>query len=451
LKEEAAFSVLLPWIMVSSEVVNRKGEMSFSNVGFIGLGKLGLPCAAALSVRGKKKVFGYDINPDVRKYVETHKVPYEEAEIENYLSLADISIENSIAAVVQKSEILFLAVQTPHEATFEGVTPVPTETKDFDYSFLVKAVKEISNSLKALPQKELMIVVISTVLPGTMRKHILPELEQFGSRVNFCYNPFFIAMGNTIPDYLNPEFILIGSDDVSSASTLGTFYQEFLSSVIKPMQIESAELAKVAYNTFIGFKIVFANTLSEITNVRGGDVDEITNALADANMRLMSKKYLSAGMADGGGCHPRDQIAMSWLAADAKVSVDIFGWLARARDNQTRRQAELIAKISRDSNLPVVLLGASYKANINLTVGSPALLLGNFLTEMGQSYTFYDPFVFPDIDLPIKPSVFFISTNHNQFKDIIYPQGSICIDPWGNMIKKQDGIRIIRPGRSRWI
>jgi UDPglucose 6-dehydrogenase len=421
--------------------------VSYSQVGFIGLGKLGLPCAAALSVIGKKKIFGYDINPSIKTYVDTCKVPYEEAEIEKFLALADISVEESIEDVVRQSEILFLAVQTPHEAIFEGTSPVPSQTKDFDYSFLISAIQEIASSLKKLPEKELMIVVISTVLPGTMRKFILPELQQFSNRVEFCYNPFFIAMGTTIPDYLNPEFILIGSDHASSASKLGTFYKEFLSCVTKPMQIESAELAKVAYNTFIGFKIVFANTLSEITQSRGGDVDEITSALADANVRLMSKKYLSAGMADGGGCHPRDQIAMSWLATNANISTDIFGWLARARDSQTKRQADLIAEISKKSNLPVTLLGASYKANINLTVGSPAILLGNFLTNMGQSFTYYDPFVFPDVKLTSTPSVFFVSTNHDVFRDIKFPIGSICVDPWGNMISEQNGISLIRPGR----
>ena len=250
------------------------------SVGFVGLGKLGLPCAAALSVVGKKKIFGFDINPNVRTYVEECKVPYEESRVEEFLSKADINIMDSIVDVVGKSEIVFVAVQTPHEEQFEGTTPVPDVTRDFDYTFLKSAIEEIASGLRIHKDKKLMVVVISTVLPGTMREHVLPILEEFKDRVEFCYNPFFIAMGTTIPDYLDPEFLLIGSESTSSAQKLAGFYAEFLKSPSRPMKIESAELAKVAYNTFIGFKIVFANTLAEITSSRGGDVDEITSALA---------------------------------------------------------------------------------------------------------------------------------------------------------------------------
>jgi UDPglucose 6-dehydrogenase len=419
-----------------------------NNIGFIGLGKLGLPCAAALSVVGHKKIRGYDVNPKISEYVKNSKVPYQEARIEEFLPKADITIEDSIENVVLNSEIVFIAVQTPHDPEFEGTNPVPSITKDFNYEYLQRVIEEIANTLEKHPTKSLMLVVISTVLPGTMRSIVLPVISKFGDRVEFCYNPFFIAMGTTIPDYLNPEFILIGSDKNESAKKLGAFYAEFLAAPSKPMKIESAELAKVAYNTFIGFKIVFANTLGEIVDVRGGDVDEVTDALAGATSRLMSKRYLSAGMADGGGCHPRDQIAMSWLAADANISTDIFGWLANARDRQTERQAKLIKEISTQTALPVTILGKSYKADINLVVGSPALLLASYLDELGIVHSFYDPFHTDSQVLPTVPNLFFVATNHTVFKELQLPKGSVCIDPWGNALKRQENVRYIFPGRS---
>jgi UDPglucose 6-dehydrogenase len=349
---------------------------------------------------------------------------------------------------VQDSEIIFIAVQTPHDAMFEGTVPVPEETRDFNYEYLRLATEEIAKALQKTPLKNIMIVVISTVLPGTMNTVVLPILEPFKERVEFCYNPFFIAMGTTIPDYLNPEFILIGSQNKESGLKLKKFYEEFLSAPAKPMLIESAELAKVAYNTFIGFKIVFANTLAEIVNVRGGNVDEVTDALAGATSRLMSKKYLKAGMADGGGCHPRDQIAMSWLAADAGISADIFGWLARARDMQTERQAKMISDLYREHQLPVVILGKSYKADINLTVGSPALLLSSFLNEMHVPHTFHDPFHPEHNKIPTVASIFFVATNHENFKNLDLPQFSYCIDPWGDAVKKSDNVKYYFPGRE---
>jgi UDPglucose 6-dehydrogenase len=418
------------------------------NIGFIGLGKLGLPCAAALSVVGKKKIIGYDVNPAIREYVSTSKVPYQELQIEEFLPEADISLRDTIKEVVNESEIVFIAVQTPHDALFEGTVPVPDETKDFNYEYLRKATEDIAAALYENKTKKIIIVVISTVLPGTMNSVVLPILEPFGERVEFCYNPFFIAMGTTIPDYLNPEFILIGSRSAEAGAKLAKFYEDFLSAPARPMQIESAELAKVAYNTFIGFKIVFANTLAEIVGVRGGNVDEVTDALAGATSRLMSKKYLRAGMADGGGCHPRDQIAMSWLASDAGISTDIFGWLAKARDSQTKRQAELIRNLYNEHKLPVVILGKSYKANINLTVGSPSLLLSNFLTRMNIPHTFYDPYHIEHNEITKSPSIFFVATNHDVFKNLELPNNSFCIDPWGNAVKKSSNVKFFLPGRE---
>ncbi|CAN2169908.1 Ugd Predicted UDP-glucose 6-dehydrogenase [Candidatus Nanopelagicaceae bacterium] len=417
-------------------------------VGFIGLGKLGLPCAAALSVVGKKKIFGYDVNPKISEYVKSGKVPYQEARIEEFLPKADIQILDSIEKVLIESEIIFIAVQTPHDPMYEGTVPVPTSRKDFDYEYLRGVTSELAKALEKNPDKRVMIVVISTVLPGTMNSIVLPLLSKFEDRIEFCYNPFFIAMGTTIPDYLNPEFILIGSKSPASAEKLARFYSDFLTASAKPMKIESAELAKVAYNTFIGFKIVFANTLGEIVEKRGGDVDEITDALAGATSRLMSKKYFSAGMADGGGCHPRDQIAMSWLAEDADLSADIFGWLANARDSQTERQALLIKKVSQDNSLPVIIMGKSYKADINLVDGSPALLLSSYLTKLNVEHRFYDPHQADNIDFPQKPHVFFVATNHTVFKNTNFPDNSICIDPWGNAIEKQSGVLFICPGRD---
>lgn len=419
-----------------------------ASVGFIGLGKLGLPCAAAVSASTGNPVFGFDLDSRIDNYIHERKLPYVENLAEEFLEKGDVRFESSPSAVVQKSDIVFLAIQTPHQPRFEGSAPVPDDTEDFDYSFLVSAVKSVVDSLLSLPEKEILLVVISTVLPGTMRRLVLPLLEPVKEQVSLCYNPFFIAMGNTIEDFLNPEFVLIGSDDRNAAKELANFYSSIHSAPARLMQIESAELTKVAYNTFIGFKIAFANTLGEIVQVRGGDVDEVTSALASANERLMSPKYMSAGMSDGGGCHPRDQIAMSWLAKDANLSSDIFGFLARSRDSFSKSQAIMIQRLSVEHGLRVCLLGLSYKKNIGLTVGSPAKLLSVFLTELGVVHDIFDPFVFPDASLSDEPQLFFVSTNHDVFHSLHLPEGSVVIDPWGNSVRSHDGISVIRPGRD---
>lgn len=420
------------------------------SVGFLGLGKLGLPCAAAYSVASNSEVFGFDLNPSISEYLERTSVPYLEKNIETYLARSQISLCESIDELVDNVDVLFLAVQTPHEPRFEGSSPVPTDTSDFDYSFLVNAMRGVVDALLERPGKELLVVVISTVLPGTMRRLVFPLIPgELESQLRFAYNPFFIAMGTTVDDYLHPEFVLIGADDPEAANELEDLYSRILDAPIRKMSIESAELTKVAYNTFIGFKIIFANAIGEIVDRLGGNSDEVTDALGQATTRLMSPKYLSSGMADGGGCHPRDQIAMSWLAQHYGLSANIFDMVAKSRDLQTEAQAKLITKIANDRELPVVILGKAYKANTNLTVGSPSLLLSSFLRNSGTPHSFYDPVCEPGKDPPQAPSLFFIATNHDVFKLMDFPSSSVVIDPWGYVTVDDATVELIRPGRRK--
>lgn len=420
-------------------------------IGFIGLGKLGLPCAAALSVTAKIQVTGFDINEKVADYVSSATIPYQEDQCEEYLEKADIRVLGSLSEFLDETDIAFVAVQTPHEPQFEGSTPVPDSVQDFDYSYIRQIAADIRDYLLRPENIErvLTTVVISTVLPGTMRSVVIPELEPVLKRIKFCYNPFFIAMGTTIADYLNPEFILLGELVPGDGNEVIELYSKVHSAKVRRMQIESTELTKVAYNTFIGFKIVFANTLAEIVQKRGGNVDEVTQALSSADNRLISGKYLSAGMADGGGCHPRDQIAMSWLAQDAELSADIFGFLAHARDAQTQRQAELLIETSQKYQLPICLLGIAYKPDVNLSVGSPGLLLASFLEQKRVAYSVFDPYCLPDSSLPKVPQVFFVSTNHTSFQSLNLPEGSVVVDPWESGVSQRDNLIFVKPGRMK--
>jgi UDPglucose 6-dehydrogenase len=423
--------------------------ITLNRVGFIGLGKLGLPCAAALSVTAKIQVTGFDVNVKVAGYVSSASIPYQEDQCEDYLKKADIRVLDSLSSFLDETDIVFVAVQTPHEPQFEGSSPVPDSVQDFDYSYIRQIASEVRDYLlrPENTQRVLTLVVISTVLPGTMRSVVIPQLGPVLNRVKFCYNPFFIAMGTTIADYLNPEFILLGELVPGDGDEVIELYSKVHSAHVRRMQIESAELTKVAYNTFIGFKIVFANTLAEIVQTRGGNVDEVTQSLASADNRLISGKYLSAGMADGGGCHPRDQIAMSWLARDAGLSSDIFGFLAHARDAQTQRQADLVIQKSQEYQLPICLLGIAYKPDVNLSVGSPGLLLASFLEQKAVEYSVFDPYCLPDSSLPKVPHVFFVSTNHTSFKSINLPEGSVVVDPWESGVPEKDGFIFVKPGR----
>lgn len=400
------------------------------NIGFIGLGKLGLPCAAAMSVKTGKTIYGYDVNPNIQKYIDDRKTPYIEGQLEEYLSNADFSIKESIDGVLDNADIVFVAVPTPHIERFEGNCPMPDDRADFDYNYLKDVVKKIQIYLENNKDKNLDIVIISTVLPGTIRSQILPLLTM-REGVNLFYNPYFIAMGTTIHDFLNPEFVLIGRVSEDS-QRLVSIYKSFLSCPIVEITLESAELTKVAYNTFIGMKIVFANTLAEITEKIGGHVDEVTNTLSLGSNRIISNRYMKAGMGDGGGCHPRDQIAMSWLAQKLDLSFDIFEMIAKARDEQSLYFAKLLKKYQEERRQKVIILGNSYKKNVGITVGSPSILLQHYLKELDVDFIAFDPLQKEEDLICDGPSIFFVATPHDVFQTLSLPEESIVIDPWAN-------------------
>lgn len=410
-------------------------------IGFIGLGKLGLPCAMAVESKGHE-VIGYDINPLVGDILKNRKLPYLEEGAPELLEKTNIKIK-SVDEVVKFAEIIFVAIQTPHNPKYEGITRIPEERVDFDYTFLKTGMKDIADSIAKLGQEKI-VVIISTVLPGTFDREIRPLLND---KVKICYNPFFIAMGTTIENFLNPEFVLFGVDDIEAANKVESFYKTLHNRPFYRTTIKNAELIKVGYNTFISTKISFINTLMEVCHKIGADIDAVSNAFALADQRLISMKYLYGGMADGGGCHPRDNIALSWLAKKLDMKYDWFENIMMQREKQTEWLVDLIKEQKDKHNLPVTILGKSFKKETNIVVGSPAILLKNILDEYGVNVKMYDPKVDTE-KFEIEKSVFFIATNHDEFNTYNYPKGSVILDPWGYITDK-DGVEVIRIGRTK--
>jgi UDPglucose 6-dehydrogenase len=350
----------------------------------------------------------------------------------------------TVDEVVREAELVFVAVQTPHHPEYEGITRLPTTRVDFDYHYLIEAVQQVVAAANR-QSKHIQLVVVSTALPGTIEREIKPLLQEY---VHLVYNPAFIAMGTTINDFLHPEFVLVGADpdNDEGAKLLSSFYATIHDRPAFTTDIKTAELIKVAYNTFIGAKIAFANTMMEICEKVGADVDDLTRAVSLATERLLSPKYLGGGMGDGGGCHPRDNIAMSWLAQKLDLSHNLFEDLMQAREHQTDWLAELIADAHQETGLPVILLGRAYKPETNLVVGSPAVLLSNILAERGVDHELWDPYIDEPRDWPA--AVYFIATNHSQFEDREFPAGSVVLDPW-RMITDRPGVRVMALGKAR--
>jgi len=349
-------------------------------VGFIGLGKLGLPVALAAEAAGHE-VCGWDPSKQVMDTIDTRVLPYIEEDAQELLSKTKIHFKRP-HILAKWADLVFIAVQTPHQLQYEGTTRLPETRADFDYTHLAKALNQVRDAR--------LIVVISTVLPGTMHRNSGERIP----KSKLLYNPFFIAMGTTIPDFRDPEFVLVGTDG-AHPGPLREFYSLIHERPMFVTTIKTAELTKVAYNTFIGLKIAFGNTMMELCEKTGADVDDLVDALSLANKRLLSPAYLRGGMGDGGGCHPRDNIALSWLAREVGLSYDLFEALMVCRERQTEWLADLIQEEqNRTAEFrPIEILGKAYKPETALTVGSPATLLANILRERNIEFMHTDPSV----------------------------------------------------------
>ena len=413
------------------------------NVGFIGLGKLGLPCALAIESRGHK-VVGYDPSEQVKEIVDTKKLQYQEIWAQDHLDKSKIEIK-SIQDVVRESDIIFVPIQTPHGDEFEGITRIPEHRKDFDYTHLKQGIKDLEIRIWD-EQRPKVVIIISTVLPGTIRKEIKPLIDH-NPYFKLCYNPFFIAMGTTMRDFLHPEFILFGQDDDWALKRAKKFYKTITHAPVYETTIENAELIKVTYNTFISTKLSFANTVMEMCHkLPNTNCDDVMNALSLGSKRILAESYWSGGMGDGGGCHPRDNIALSWLSQELDLSHDWFDNIMKQRENQTDWLADLIEKYAGDRGINI--LGKSFKPETNIVTGSPSVLLKNILEERGHGVFIWDPYVdepwekikemYDDSENEIHSQLYFIGTKHPDFTSFPFEEGSIIIDPWRYIPTSED-------------
>jgi UDPglucose 6-dehydrogenase len=420
-----------------------------AKAAMIGCGKLGYPVALAWASRGHD-VVGYDVAPLAKQITTSRHYPHREPGAQRLLDEGVwLPIINTIGDAVQHADIVFVAVQTPHLPEYEGITRMPEERVDFDYSALKQVVDEVAKAALE-QQKHVSLVVISTCLPGTCDRELRPL---FNAYTHFVYAPMFIAQGTVVEDALNPEFVLLGydkdrEDERQAIENVCKFFSATVDAPHCLMSVPSAELTKVYYNVYLGMKIVAANVGMEIAHKTNANIDDVTGALAHATGRIISKKYMNGGMGDGGGCHPRDQIALSWLAEELDLSFDLFSAMIKARESGTEWLGDLCLAEAVKASLPIVILGKAYKRGTNLTVGSPAILLKNILDEVGRfpHVEQWDPYV----DAPRvfeRPAVFFVGTDHDEFYSMPFPSNSIVIDPWGKM-RDRENIRVVRVGRA---
>ena len=400
-------------------------------IAMIGVGKLGEPCAEAMNQY--HDVVGYDVLPRTPVF----------------------KMKDTIAEAVEDRDIIFVAAPTPHHVQYDGRYPSShLDNKDFDYTIVKNILAEVNKHVN----KKQIVVLISTVLPGTVRRELRPLI----SNARFIYNPYLIAMGTVKWDFLNPEMVMIGTDDGSEtgdAKEIVDFYKTMMQNNPR-YEIgtwDECECIKVFYNTFISAKISLVNMIQDVAEKQGNiNVDVVTKALKDSDQRIMGPKYMTAGMGDGGACHPRDNIALRYMADNLGLGYDLFDAVMNAREIQ----AENLAKKLVSYNNPVIIVGKAYKPNVKYIDGSYSILVGHYVEKLGQKLYYHDPLcgeMAPETGGPYTylmahdPDVsFLLSKKPTEGEDIsiAFQPNSTIVDPWRKM-ETVDDCRVVHYGNTR--
>jgi UDPglucose 6-dehydrogenase len=350
----------------------------------VGLGKLGAPLAAVLASKGNE-VLGIDVNPEAVRLLNDGHAPVEEPGLQPLVSASRdrLSATTNLAAAAG-ADLTILLVPTPSD-----------DRGGFSNEYLLAAVDEVGRGLGGRDDYHV-VVVASTVMPGSCDAEIRPALEsasgrRVGETLGLCYSPEFIALGSVIRDMLEPDMVLIGESDARAGDVLERLYAGVCENdpPFRRMSLVNAELTKIAVNTYVTMKISYANALADMCErLPGADVEAVTDALG-LDTRI-GGKYLRGGLAYGGPCFPRDNKAFGVLARDLGTEP----LLAEATDAVNAAQTDRLARIVQsrlEAGNKVGILGLSYKPDTAVVEESPGIALARLLANSGYEVLVYDP------------------------------------------------------------
>jgi UDPglucose 6-dehydrogenase len=351
----------------------------------VGTGYLGATHAAAMAELGFE-VLGVDIDPTKVQRLQDGDLPFHEPGLPELLrkhtASGKLRFTTSFAEAGAFGDVHFLAVGTPQRSGDHGA----------DLTYVDAAVTALARAIT----KDALIVGKSTVPVGTARRlrELITRESQPGISIDLAWNPEFLREGYAVEDTLHPDRLVVGVDSEGAESILREVYEYALSrsTPFISTDYETAELVKVAANAFLATKISFINAFSEITELVGGDISTLADAIGlDARI---GRRFLNAGVGFGGGCLPKDiralQARASELGLDRTMSFlnEIDAINLRRRDRTVFLVEQMFDSLK---DVKVAVLGTAFKPNSDDVRDSPALDVAARLFSAGANVSVYDP------------------------------------------------------------
>jgi len=352
------------------------------NLSIFGLGYVGAVSAACFANDGNT-VVGVDISNSKVEMINAGKAPIIEEGIaemtESVVATGRLRATTDVADAVASTDISLVCVGTPSN-----------ENGSLNLDFVERVSEQIGNAIRNKPSRHV-IVIRSTMLPGTIDRVVKPALEESSGKLagvdfDICVNPEFLREGSSIRDFYSPPFTLVGSDSESAKIAIGSLY----SNVDAPIYftgMRAAEMIKYACNCFHGLKVAFANEIGNICKDSGIDSHEVMEVFAKDTKLNLSPYYLKPGFAFGGSCLPKDLRALSYRARELDIDVPVLDAALASNLLQVERAIRMITSVGKKK---VGFLGFAFKAGTDDLRESPVVTIIERLIGKGFDVLLYD-------------------------------------------------------------
>ena len=363
-------------------------------ISTIGLGKLGYPMAQFLTSTGFE-INVFDNNKEYVSLLKSNKITFYESGLSKYLkNKNNLNFCNSVAETLINSEICFITVPTPSKISGQ-----------FSNNYILDVLDKISehlNNNKKTFANPLSIVINSTVSPGSFENELIPFMKSKNLIVNedfyFIYNPYFVALGNTINNLENPDMLLIGSSSQKAENLMKKFYCNLYDNPnFKFMNLVEAEIVKISLNAYLTLKISYSNSLNNtLRNNKNVDIFKILDAVGSDSR--VGKKFLMPGGPFSGPCLPRDTSAFkNFINFQGKYGLSDSS-LVDAVDKINSNTLKLLQKdfaiLRNDFEIKRFgFLGLGYRANTTNYDDSFALKLFDYCLEEKFQVSYYDNYI----------------------------------------------------------
>jgi GDP-mannose 6-dehydrogenase len=351
-------------------------------ISVFGLGYVGCVTAACLA-RDNHTVFGVDVNPMKVEMLRSGQSPVLEPGLDEIICEAtkngNLQVTLDSQSAVANSDITLICVGTPSN-----------DNGSLKTEYVENVCREIGEAL-SIKQKYHLVVVRSTVLPGTVVNKLIPLLEQYSGLTaskdfGVCMNPEFLREGSAIDDYYHPSLIVVGELDQRSGDIMEELYSP-LNVPVTRTEIRVAEMVKYTSNAYHALKVVFANEIGNLAKANGIDGQEVMKIFIQDRQLNISSTYLIPGFAFGGSCLPKDLRAILYRAKELDVDCPLLSSVLPSNHKQIENGIRLIEKTG---SKKVGILGLSFKPGTDDLRESPTITLAETLIGRGYQIRIYD-------------------------------------------------------------